>query len=226
MKRSEINEIVEDSRNFFAEMNFKLPEWSDWALAEWKKNKDSCSEIFENQLGWDITDFGSGNLEDVGLILFTVRNGNYRDPESKPYAEKIMIVGEGQLTPTHHHKSKVEDIINRGGGNLVLELWNLNDDGSLADTDVEVKIDSVDYTFKPGERVVLEPGQSICLYQGLYHRFYGEEGKGRVMVGEISAVNDDEHDNYFLEDTSRFPEIDEDVEPEFLLVSDYKKFLL
>jgi D-lyxose ketol-isomerase len=59
----------------------------------------------------------------------------------------------------------------------------------------------------------------------MYHRFYGEPGKGKVLVGEVSMVNDDTSDNCFLEPVGRFPVINEDVPPLHLLVSDYQKFL-
>ena len=62
--------------------------------------------------------YGSGDFYKRGLFLFTLRNGKY-NIDKKPYAEKIMIVEEEQETPMHHHWSKMEDIINRGGGNLV-----------------------------------------------------------------------------------------------------------
>ncbi len=55
--------------------------------------------------------------------------------------------------------------------------------------------------------------------------FIGETGKGKVLVGEVSAVNDDHTDNRFLEKLGRFPEIAEDVQPGHLLVGDYDKFL-
>ena|SRR5690554_1431468 len=45
-------------------------------------------------LGWDITDFGSGEFYKRGLFLFTLRNGKYK-VDKKPYAEKIMIVAPG-----------------------------------------------------------------------------------------------------------------------------------
>jgi hypothetical protein len=76
-----------------------------------------------------------------------------------------------------------------------------------------------------GGKAVLTPGESICLEQGMYHRFYGEKGKGRVLVGEVSMVNDDTSDNFFYEPVGRFPVIEEDVQPLHLLVSDYKKFI-
>jgi D-lyxose ketol-isomerase len=45
------------------------------------------------------------------------------------------------------------------------------------------------------------------------------------MVGEVSQCNDDNIDNRFYEAVGRFPDIDEDEEPLYLLCSDYKKFL-
>jgi D-lyxose ketol-isomerase len=59
----------------------------------------------------------------------------------------------------------------------------------------------------------------------MYHRFYGEAGKGKVLVGEVSMVNDDNSDNCFYETIGRFPVIEEDEQPLHLLVSDYSKFI-
>ena len=67
-----------------------------------------------------------------GLVLFTIRNGNPRNWETrtgKLYAEKIMLVEDGQITPMHFHWKKMEDIINRGGGQLALQLYNATPDG-------------------------------------------------------------------------------------------------
>jgi len=226
MKRSEINLLINDSIAFFDEMKFKLPRWGYWDLQDWKINKQVASEIIENMLGWDLTDFGVGNFEQKGLILFTLRNGNFRRPDSsKCYAEKIMIVREKQETPLHFHWSKMEDIINRGGGNLALELYGSTEDEQLSDQPVTVKVDAIEKTVAPGGRIVLTPGESICLEPNLYHRFFGEEGKGKVLVGEVSAVNDDAADNRFHDSIGRFPEIDEDEEPLHLLVNDYQTFL-
>ncbi len=224
MKRSEINQLIRNSIEFFNEMNFKLPPWAYWEPEEWKGKYDTCSEIVENMLGWDLTDFGSGDFHKRGLILFAIRNGNQK-LDNKIYAEKIMIVEENQETPMHFHWSKMEDIINRGGGNLVIELYKSDKNEDFSDEDLDVKIDGVKRTVKPAGKVILTPGESICLEQGMYHRFYGEEGKGKVLVGEVSAVNDDSTDNRFHEEVGRFPEIIEDEEPLHLLVSDYKKYI-
>ncbi|HSM46326.1 MAG TPA: D-lyxose/D-mannose family sugar isomerase [Draconibacterium sp.] len=223
MKRSEINQLIKLSKEFFNQMNFKLPPWAFWKPDDWKGKYETCSEIADNMLGWDLTDFGSGDFHRYGLILFTIRNGNIRK-DKKPYAEKIMIVEEMQETPTHFHWSKMEDIINRGGGNLVIELWNSTPEEELSNEPFTVKTDGVLRKLLPGDKIILTPGESICLTQGLYHRFYGEAGKGKVLVGEVSAVNDDNTDNRFNPPVGRFPEIEEDEAPLHLLVSDYHKY--
>jgi len=224
VKRSEINNLIREALEFFDSMNFKLPPWGYWSHDDWNKNRKNCDEIFKNQLGWDLTDFGTGDFARSGLLLFTIRNGNLKF-DQKPYAEKIMIVGEGQVTPMHFHWSKMEDIINRGGGNLMMELYYSDDNEEFTDQSFEVSIDGVRKVLDPGSIVRLTPGESITLYQGLYHKFYGEKGKGKVMVGEVSAVNDDHTDNRFHDELGRFPEIVEDEPPVHLLVSDYEKYL-
>ncbi len=224
MKRSEINRIIKDAKAFMSESHFILPPWAYWSVADWKANKEDVSEIIENMLGWDITDFGSGNFYSRGLFLFTIRNGKL-NVDKKPYAEKIMIVEENQETPMHYHWSKMEDIINRGGGNLIVELYNSTPDNKFDTTPVHYKKDGVKGVVEAGGKVILTPGESICLKQGMYHRFYGEPGKGKVLVGEVSSVNDDSSDNCFYEPVGRFPVIVEDEEPLHLLVSDYRKFL-
>lgn len=224
MKRSEINQILKNAKSFMAERKFILPPWSEWSTDDWRRNKPDAAEIIENMLGWDITDFGSGDFYKRGLFLFTIRNGKYK-VDNKPYAEKIMIVEEEQETPMHYHWSKMEDIINRGGGNLVIELYNATPDNKLDITPVRFKTDGVKRSVPAGGKVILTPGESICLEQGMYHRFYGEPGKGKVLVGEVSAVNDDTSDNCFYEPVGRFPVIEEDETPLHLLVSDYSKFI-
>lgn len=224
MKRSEINQIMRNAKTFMAEKQFMLPPWAYWSVADWKTRKEDAREIIDNMLGWDITDFGSGDFYKRGLFLFTIRNGKF-NVDRKSYAEKIMIVEENQETPMHFHWAKMEDIIDRGGGNLVIELYNSTSDNKFDTTAVKFKTDGVSRTVKAGGKVLLTPGESICLEQGMYHRFYGEAGKGKVLVGEVSMVNDDNSDNCFYESIGRFPVIEEDEAPLHLLVSDYGKFL-
>lgn len=218
MKRSQINQILQSAQAFFTEHQFHLPPWASWTEADWQGQGEACREVVDCQLGWDITDFGSGDFAQRGLTLFTVRNGKAGGSYGKTYAEKIMVVDDGQETPLHFHFQKAEDIINRGGGKLLLQLWNSDGQGEKADTPVSVSIDGVRRTLAAGGVVSLAPGESICLTRGLYHRFWGE---GKVLVGEVSQVNDDFSDNRFYEAVGRFPSIDEDEAPWRLLVSDY-----
>jgi D-lyxose ketol-isomerase len=224
MRRSEVNRIIEYAKIFMAEKNFILPPWAYWGVEDWKRNKSGAEEVINNMLGWDITDFGSGDFYSRGLFLFTLRNGKL-NADKKPYAEKIMIVEENQETPMHHHWTKMEDIINRGGGNLVIELYNTTSDNRLNNTPVRFKTDGIKRSIEAGGKVILWPGESICLEQHMYHRFYGDPGKGKVLVGEVSMVNDDKSDNCFYDKVGRFPDIIEDVRPSHLLAIDYEKFL-
>jgi D-lyxose ketol-isomerase len=225
MKRSEINKIMLEAKNLFEEYKIILPKFAYWSKADWATKGEEVQEIKDNMLGWDITDFGSGDFSKIGLFLFCVRNGNQKNKDKypKPYAEKIMMVKEKQITPMHYHWSKMEDIINAGGGNLIIKLYNSTEDNKLADTDVSVSVDGVRYTFPAGYELRLEPGDSVTLTPGLFHRFWGEEGKGTVLVREVSMCNDDTCDNCFYDPAGRFPQIEEDEEPIHLLCHEYNK---
>jgi D-lyxose ketol-isomerase len=224
MRRSEINAIMRRCIDFLGRMQFSLPPFAWWSPEDWRQKGPECREIVENQLGWDITDFGSGDFARIGLFLFTLRNGqpeNLKTGVGKTYAEKILISEEGQVTPTHFHHQKMEDIIVRGGGELVVQLWNATDDDGLADSEVIVSLDGVRTRVPAGGIVTLAPGASITLPPRQYHKFWGREGKGTVLVGEVSRVNDDAADNRFYEPVGRFPAIDEDEPPLHLLGTDY-----
>ena len=221
MQRSQINQLEREAVELLNELKFRLPRWAYWGEADWRTNADSAQEIFRNKLGWDVTDFGSGDFYKVGLLLFTLRNGSVGDPDGKPYAEKILIVRENQETPWHFHWSKMEDIINRGGGNLVIELANSTPDEQVADTPVMVQVDGIRTEVEARGKIVLEPGSSVTLPGYNYHCFYGQEGTGQVLLGEVSMVNDDERDNRFLDPAGRFPEIEEDEPPLYYLCNEY-----
>lgn len=224
MKRSEINTIIREAVEFFEEMKFKLPPFAHFSSDDWKNPQINHREILDLQLGWDITDFGHGDFLKEGLLLFTLRNGTPKGIYGKPYAEKIMIVRENQYTPMHYHWYKMEDIINRGGGNLLIRFHKADENDGLSDEDVTITFDGVEKTIKAGEIVTLEPGESVTIPQKVYHTFWGEEGRGLVLTGEVSMVNDDSSDNRFLDPVGRFPEIVEDEEPYRFIGADYERF--
>ncbi|KXK21233.1 MAG: D-lyxose ketol-isomerase [Chloroflexi bacterium OLB15] len=225
MKRSEINHIMREADAFVRDCGLLLPPFAYWTPEEWMTKGHEVVEIVRNGLGWDITDWGKGDFASAGLFLFTVRNGhpeNLRSGKGKLYAEKFLVVEPGQVTPLHFHWNKVEDFINRGGGLLVMELYNSTPTGELDDSDVTVSVDGVLRNLKAGEQITLTPGESITLPVEVYHKFWGAEK--RVLVGEISNVNDDNNDNRFYEDVGRFPQIEEDEAPLHLLVNDYARY--
>lgn len=223
MKRSDINALIDDALELLDEHQIRLPPFAYWTPADWKNKGAECDEIRQCKLGWDITDFGSGTFDKVGLVVFTVRNGHHQlaPYTRKTYAEKVLIVRENQRTPMHHHIRKGEDIICRGGGNLLCKVYNRASDGGLADTQVEVSLDGVRHRVEAGHTFVLRPGESITLTPFLYHEFWAEQGTGTSLCWEVSSVNDDETDNVFLGKMGRFPSIDEDVPATHKLCTEY-----
>ncbi len=227
MKRSELNEIIKNAIEFMDSKNIPMPPFAYWKKDDWSKAGAEYREIVDNMLGWDITDFGSGDFKRIGLLIFTYRNGNFSDKVKypKPYAEKLLLVDDGQELPYHFHWSKMEDIINRGGGNLLVELHMSDKNGEFTDEPVEVTVDGKIVAARPGEILKIKPGESITLLPGQYHRLIGEPGTGKVVLFEVSTTNDDTVDNRFYSASGRIPEIEEDVEPTYLIFNDYAKYV-
>ncbi|MDY2813677.1 MAG: D-lyxose/D-mannose family sugar isomerase [Dorea sp.] len=222
MKRSKINQEIRYMENMIREHGFVIPPFCNWTPEEWKTKGSEYDEIRDNMLGWDITDYGLGRFDEVGFSLITLRNGNQKNAKyTKVYAEKLLLVKEGQMAPMHFHWNKMEDIINRGGGNVLITVYNSTEDEELADTDVTVHCDGREYVVAAGSRIRLTPGESITIYPYMYHDFHVEEGTGDVLLGEVSMCNDDEHDNRFYDEVKRFAEIEEDEEPYRLLCNEY-----
>lgn len=222
IKRSEINKILRENIEFIKSQNFNLPPFAWFTPDEWKEKGHEYDEIREHMLGWDITDYGHGDFRKIGLFLFTIRNGKLDDPKcKKTYAEKILISDEEQYSPMHFHFKKMEDIINRGGGNLIVEVFNCGENETLADTPVTVTCDGRVFTVPAGTQLCLKPGESITLPPYQYHAFWAQKGTGKVLIGEVSMVNDDNTDNRFFEEMGRFPKISEDEAPLYLLCNEY-----
>ena len=223
MKRSRINQVIRETEELLGRHQIFLPPFFGWTPGEWAEKGTECREIRDNGLGWDITDFGCGDFDKVGLTALTLRNGNQKAASGqKPYAEKLLIAREGQVTPMHFHWYKMEDIINRGGGVLVMQLYRATEEEEPdRERDVEILSDGVLLHIPPGGILELHPGQSVTYTQRLYHSFWGKESCGDVIVGEVSMCNDDSTDNRFLEASGRFPAIEEDEEPYRLLCNEY-----
>jgi D-lyxose ketol-isomerase len=226
MKRSRINETIRESDAFMRSFGYILPPFAYWTPAQMQARRDDIAGIIDANLGWDITDFGLGDFEKTGLFLFTVRNGHAADlakGRGMLYAEKAMIAKKDQYTPTHRHFIKAEDIINRGGGTLVIELFGDTEGRCDRSKGTTVFTDGIRNELPPGAKLRLAPGESVTLMPGDWHAFWGEGAD--VFVGEVSTVNDDATDNIFEDPrVTRFSGIDEDEPPLYLLVSDYKSW--
>jgi len=227
VKRSTINEIMASADDMIRHFGFTLPPFAYWSPDEFKANAPRANAVIAARMGWDITDYGLGKFDTMGLFLFTLRNGRLADLQrggGMCYAEKLLISRQDQISPMHTHVIKVEDIINRGGATLAVELFGSDADGNFDETaGGTVVCDGVARPFAAGEILMLPPGESVTLMPGDWHAFWGEGGD--VLIGEVSTVNDDETDNVFRKPIARFAKVDEDVSPTHLLVSDYEQWL-
>lgn len=226
LKRSEINLFIAEAIDFFEANHFSLPPFATWTPDIWHRRAHEAEEVRQRQLGWDVTDFNSGDFASCGLTLFTLRNGGFADAgHHRSYAEKIMMVREGQVTPLHCHHRKIEDIINRYGasaGELVVQLYQAAKDGSLADVPVSIVCDGIPRETEAGGLITLKAGESVTLPPRVYHSFYAVNGD--ALIGEVSSINDDAEDNHFYLPLLRFPEIVEDEPPFRLLCTEYPEW--
>lgn len=180
MNRSTINKAYRDARECFARHY--------WALPPRPK--------------WDITDFGLGNFDSVGLTLVNLAT----EPE---YCEKVMYARRGQMTPCHSHIRKKEDIICRSG-ELIIQIWPERPEVKEIGTRVVcLQLDGFDRKVVAGEKIALRAGSRATLNPGLWHAFYPIGGE--CIIGEVSTGNDDVLDNIFIDpNVKRFSYINED----------------
>ena len=87
-----INKSIEVAKDVFSRSGLRLPEFAFWKCNDWLKVGSEAAEIRDCMLGWDVTDFGSGDFKNIGRTLFTLRNGRHSDPKyPKSYAEKFIL---------------------------------------------------------------------------------------------------------------------------------------
>lgn len=229
LARSTIEHCIATARTVFQRFAIALPPFAGWTVRDWESADASYDEVRACMLGWDVTDFGSGEFARIGRTLFTLRNGQLGSPlYPKTYAEKLILDPEGQRAPAHFHRTKREDIINRGGGNIIVQLTLADADNQPAKGALTVAIDGRARTIASGESVRLTPGESVCIPPRTIHQFWGEEGHGFRIDGvgytvssEVSSVCDDHNDNFFLADMTRFPRLDEDIPRKHFLCHEY-----
>ncbi len=224
MKRSKINSCIEKAQAFANKMNAKLPPFAFWTIQDWQSKGPECDEIRKIMLGWDVTDFGQNDYYKTGRTLFTLRNGSASFPDvPRPYSEKFIFIEENQAAPIHYHNKKTEDIINRGGGNIIVQVSKSNPQGQKSDEPFTLSVNGIKTPFCPDQTIRLKPGESILIPAGIIHEFWSEEGTGMTLSGEIGTVCDDINDNVFLTPSARFSEIQEDEKPNHYLCNEYPR---
>ena len=226
MKRSEINAAIRFAESLCQKQGIKLPDFARYPAERAVFRDPRRFALVRTMLGWDVTDFGSGDFDHVGAVLFTVRNGLCNEPSvGTPYAEKYIFLRDGceQEIPMHYHIAKTEDIINRAGGIFCCQVAACGDDGAPDFTrPISVMRDGEVYDAAPGEIIEITNGNSITLMPYVYHRFFAKTGCGDLLIGEVSKVNDDKTDNVFAVARDRFCPIEEDEPPYRLLVNEYE----
>lgn len=232
LTRSKINRSVREALLVAKNFGFALPPYASWTPDQWEQAGPEYNEIRDCMLGWDVTDFGSGRFEEIGRVLFTLRNGRTNDSRyPKPYAEKLLIDPEDQRAPAHFHRSKREDIICRHGGNILVQLAKATSEDGWSEEPFHIHVNGEIRKMSPREIVRLTPGESLTIPPGTIHQFWAEAGTGwkcqelrYSLSSEISSVCDDWNDNVFFETWAvRFPEIIEDEAREFYLCHEYPR---
>jgi D-lyxose ketol-isomerase len=229
MKRSEINTSIQLALDVFEAHRFPLPKWAAWAPLNWEHCGIEAAQIKTCMLGWQVTDFNRGDFREQGLVFFVLRNGivNELRPAAlragvadKEYGEQIGIIQKRQVTPMLLHERVDKDLINRGGGDLVVQLYQATEDGELDEKRrIPTFINGIAYNIKAGGITRLAPGDAITIRAGSFHKFWAE--KAGCMFGEVFSVSHQAEDCVFLEDGRWFADIEEDEEALFLLRNEY-----
>ncbi|EIP99068.1 ABC-type sugar transport system, auxiliary component [Opitutaceae bacterium TAV1] len=239
LRRSIANRAIATAITVMERLHVPLPPFAFFTPEQWtalaadSHSAASAAEVRDCMLGWDVTDFGSRKFHELGRTLFTLRNGIASNPRyPKPYAEKFLIEPEGQRSPIHYHVKKREDIINRGGGNIIVCLHTIgNDSLPCPHGTIEVSIDGFRRTVRAGDKIRLRPGKSVSIPPSTFHQFWAEpgtglhiDGIGYTISGEVSSVCDDWRDNHFIDPwANRFPGIIEDTPATHLLCHEYPR---
>ena len=225
MKRSLIDKNIDWAIGACERLNCALPDFAYWTAKDWKEHEAETEYMRKTAMGWDVTDYNSGDFDKVGAVLITIRNGEMDKPETgRVYCEKYIAMKKGQMLPCHFHYFKSEDIINRAGGTLRVYCWKSTpeEDGYQKDlvSDVTLMCDGRMVTVKAGGYVDVTTGNSISLTPYVYHAF--EAVGDDVIVGEVSRVNDDSTDNHFNPEVI-FSKIEEDEPMKYQLCGGYQQ---
>ena len=226
MKRSFIDARIEAMLSFCERHGVKLPPFALWSEDRYRADPAAARRVAEGGLGWNIVEFTPGAFAHEGLSVFTLRMGDWRKlatGRGRLYAEKALMAEDGQRTPHHYHIVKTEDVVNRGGARFVVELFKVDRSGAPLKERFRVLKDAAMLDLNAGDRVSLEPGESLLLEPFVAHAFWAEGGK--TLAGEVSLANDDSSDNYFLPPQALAAPIEEDQPKRFVTTRDHARLV-
>jgi D-lyxose ketol-isomerase len=221
VRRSFIDARIETMLEACARHGVRLPPFALWGEADYHADPAAAERILQGGLGWNIVEFQPDEFAQAGLSAFTLRMGDWRqlnDGRGRLYGEKALLAEDGQRTPHHYHVVKTEDIVNRGGARFVVELIKVDRAGVTLNERFRVLKDVKTLDLSPGARVVLEPGESLTLEPFIAPAFWAEGGQ--TLAAEVSLVNDDATDNYFLPALPALLPIEEDAPRRFVTLRD------
>jgi D-lyxose ketol-isomerase len=224
MKRSFADSRIEAMLALCERHGVRLPPFALWGEKDFRANAAAASRIAAGGLGWNVVEFKPGAFATEGLVVFTLRMGDWRDLETKRgrlYAEKALMSEDGQRAPHHYHVVKTEDIVNRGGARFVVELVKVDSAGRPTKERFRALKDVTELDLGPGDQVRLEPGESLTLEPYIAHAFWAEGGA--ALAGEVSLANDDMTDNHFMPPLAPFAPVEEDRPARFVTVRDYAR---
>ena len=224
MKRSFVDSRIDAMAALCGRHGVKLPPFALWREDDYRADAGAARRIAQGGLGWNIVEFRPGAFASDGLSVFTLRMGDWRqlaNGRGRLYAEKALMAEDGQRAPHHYHIVKTEDVLNRGGARFVVELFKVDRAGVPLKERFRVLKDVKTLDLGPGDRVGLEPGESLVLEPFVAHAFWAEGGA--VLAGEVSLVNDDASDNYFLPSLAPAAPIEEDGPKRYVTVRDHSR---
>ena len=188
MKRSEINQLITEGVVLFRKMGISLPPQAHWNLETWYEHRNLAEEMRKRSIGWDLTDFGSGDFSKIGMFNYTVSNGfidlTTSKPADQPYSNKVKIVKEGQAYPTYYAgfptdlRNKLTSLTNQARNNG-LGMWQ-----------VDINANSV--------RIRNESDlEQLAMWPKLYRRLssYFTGGNTRLALFETWLRNEPEKDD-------------------------------
>lgn len=162
MRRSEIDTIIDEARATMRRHGVALPPFADWSPQDWQRHGAATRTMRDRLIGWNIAEFEKDAFARSGIALITTRMGDFEQlptGRGKLYGEKIFVIREGQSVPYHYHWVKTEDVFNRGGATLAIDLVAVDSQGRPTDAAIDLDRDGLPHHIVARGTIRLSPGE-------------------------------------------------------------------